>query len=69
MFRHLSIGHLLINERKSQSKNEKSRDDRIEGQQITKSLANISNQFIEDLDLIYKLKTILKLNKPFKINP
>ena len=33
MFRHLSIGHLLINERKSQSKNEKSRDDRIEGQQ------------------------------------
>jgi len=28
----------------------------------------LSNQFIEDLDLIYKLKTILKLNKPFKIN-
>ena len=39
MFRHLSIGHLLINERKSQSKNEKSRDDKIEGQQITKGLA------------------------------
>lgn len=31
MFRQLSIGHLLSNERKSQSKNEKSSDDRIEG--------------------------------------
>jgi len=40
MFRRLSIGHLLINELKSQSKNEKSRDARIEGQHITGSWRN-----------------------------
>lgn len=28
----------------------------------------LSNQFMEDLNLIYKLKTILKLNNSFKIN-
>ena len=28
----------------------------------------ISNRFIEDLNLIYELKSILKLNKHLKIN-